>query len=296
MLAFLSVCLTSTPALASENGSIGSYGIGVQTIAVGVLPPPGATLLSWYAVYYTADTFRDDKGHASIPDFGADLSVQALRVAHSWASYKGVTLTSAVSLESINAQIKVAGQKDSDFGPTLYGIEPLRFGVKLGDWYLQTGPYVWLPLGSYNKQALANSTLGYRTISQTVSATWLPTPQWELSLDTNVSFNSRNKDTGYHSGDLLGLTYSLGYRPFVTRPQWQIGINGFYARQLSDDDIDGRKVPTGFRLRKFAVGPQVVYWVSQAVAVAFKAQHEMGARNAPEGDSIWALGAFPLPF
>lgn len=290
----LSILLSASNSLASENGT-GNYGVGVQTVAAGLLPPPGMTMFNGYAVYYTADSFRDDKGHSLIPGFQADLHVQALRAVHTWGIYQGVTVTSSLIFESIYASIEAFGQKDSDFGPTLIDIEPVHLGIKLGDWYLQTGTYFWLPIGSYDEKALANSSFGYATISQSVAASWMPTPQWELSLDGNVSFNFENKDSNYESGDLLGLTYSLGYRPFLTNPKWQLGINGFFVKQFNDDKIDGRRVPTGFRLRKFAVGPQIVYWFSPAIAAVFKWQHEMDARNAPQGDSIWLQAAFPLP-
>ncbi|MGQ0696877.1 MAG: SphA family protein [Panacagrimonas sp.] len=286
--------IAASQSIASENGT-GNYGVGVQTVAAGLLPPPGMTMFNGYVVYYTADSFRDDKGNSLIPGFQADLHVQALRAVHTWGTFKGVTLSSSLIFESIQIELEAAGQEDSDFGPTLIDVEPLHIGIKLGDWYLQTGTYFWIPLGSYDRTALANNSFGYATVSQSFAGSWLPTPQWELSLDANISFNFENKDTHYQSGDLYGLTYSLGYRPFVSNPKWQLGVNGFYVKQFNDDEIDGVKVPTGFRLQKFAVGPQVVYWFSQAVAVVFKWQNESSVRNAPDGDSFWLQAAFPLP-
>lgn len=290
----LSILLSASNSLASENGT-GNYGVGVQTVAAGLLPPPGMTMFNGYVVYYTADSFRDDKGHSLIPGFQADLHIQALRAVHTWGTYKGVTFSTSLIFESIQIELEVAGRQDSDFGPTLIDVEPLHIGIKLGDWYLQTGTYFWMPIGSYDRTALANSSFGYSTVSQSLAASWLPTPQWELSLDANVSFNFENQDTNYHSGDLYGLTYSLGYRPFVSNPRWQFGVNGFYVKQFTDDELDGVKVPTGFRMEKFAFGPQVVYWFSPAVAVVFKWQNESSVRNAPDGDSFWLQAAFPLP-
>lgn len=290
----LSLLLTASQSPGSENGT-GNYGVGVQTVAAGMLPPPGMTLFNGYSVYYTANSFRDDEGESMIPGFQADLHVQALRAVHTWGTYRGITLTSSLIFESIYAKIEAFGEHDSDFGPTLVDVEPVHLGIQLGDWYLQTGTYFWLPIGSYDRTALANSSFGYATVSQSVAATWLPTPQWEVTLDANVSFNFKNKDTNYHSGDLYGLTYSMSYRPLLSNPKWQFGVNGFYVEQFNDDAIDGNKVPTGFRLQKFAVGPQVVYWFSPAVAVVFKWQNESAVRNAPDGDSFWLQAAFPLP-
>ncbi len=283
-----------TPTMASENGT-GNYGVGVQTVMPGALPPPGMTLFNGYIVYYSADSFRNDDGDSLIPGFKADLHIQALRAVHSWGSYKGLTLSSSVIIESIYAEIEAGGQQDSDFGPALIDFEPLHIGLQVGNWYLQTGTYFWIPLGDYDATALANSSFGYATISQSVAATWQPSPRWELSLDSNVSFNFENSDSNYHSGDLYGLTYHVGYRPFTSKPEWQFGINGFYVKQFNDDELNGVDVPTGFRLQKFAIGPQVVYWFSPAVAVVFKWQHESEVRNAPQGDSFWLQAAFPIP-
>lgn len=284
----------ASPTLASENGG-GNYGFGVQTVMAGALPPPGMTLFGGYVVYYSADSFRGDDGDALVPGFKADVHVQAMRAVHSWGSYKGLTLSSSVILESIYAEIEAGGQHDSDFGPTLIDFEPLRIGLQLGNWHLQTGTYFWFPLGDYDANAIANSSYGYTTISQSIDASWLPTPQWEISLDAHVSFNFENSDTNYHSGDQYGLTYHVGYRPFVSNPKWQFGLNGFYVKQFNDDELNGMKVPGGFRLRKFAVGPQIGYWFSPAVAVMFKWQAESSVRNAPRGDSFWLQAGFPLP-
>ncbi len=293
MLAVISLLVTSQ-SLGSENGGFGNYGIGVQTIAAGMLPPVGMTLFNAYAVNYRADRFLDDQGKELIPNFKADIHLQALRVLHTWGTYKGISISSSVIFESTYATIEAAGQKDSDYGPTLIEIDPIHLGINIGDWHLQTATYVWLPLGNYDPADLAHSSQNYATVSQSMAVTWLPTPQWEVTLDANVSFNFRNSETDYRSGDLFGLTYSAGYRPFPSHPQWQLGINGLYVQQFNDDEIDDQKVPTGFRLRKLSAGPQAVYWFSPAVAAALKWQHEVHVRNGPKGDSIWLQAAFPI--
>ena len=253
MLAVISLLVTSQ-SLGSENGGFGNYGIGVQTIAAGMLPPVGMTLFNAYAVNYRADRFLDDQGKELIPNFKADIHLQLIE------------------------------------------IDPIHLGINIGDWHLQTATYVWLPLGNYDPADLAHSSQNYATVSQSMAVTWLPTPQWEVTLDANVSFNFRNSETDYRSGDLFGLTYSAGYRPFPSHPQWQLGINGLYVQQFNDDEIDDQKVPTGFRLRKLSAGPQAVYWFSPAVAAALKWQHEVHVRNGPKGDSIWLQAAFPTQF
>lgn len=115
-----------------------------------------------------------------------------------------------------------------------------------------------------------------------------------LDLSSSISFNRTNPETDYRSGTLLGFTWAANYRPFASRPQWQIGINGLYLDQIRDDEIDGEDVPGGFQLRKITAGPQVGYWITPAAAVVMKWAREYEVRNAPQGDQIWLQAAFPF--
>jgi hypothetical protein len=294
-MAALLAAMAIAPAARASEGGTGNFGVGAVTVVAGALPPPGTTESYGYLLYYSADSYRDDAGHSAIPGFKADLVVQALRVMHTWqARLWGLDLSSSLIGESIYAKVRAAGNTGHSFGPDLVCFDPFHIGGVFGNWYLQTGTYFYLPLGPYDPKALANSTTHYRSLAQEVSMTWMPTPRWEASVDANVSFNQRNEATGYRSGDLLGFTYGLGYRPFAAAPQWQLGLNGYYEQQFTDDRQDGAPVPTGARLRKFSVGPQAVYWFSPAAALVLKWQHELDVRNAPRGDLLWLQFALPL--
>ncbi|MDB5988547.1 MAG: putative signal peptide protein [Nevskia sp.] len=279
---------------ASENGS-GNFAVGAQTVIAAYFPPPNLTEFYGYLLYYHAGSFRDDHGHSAIPDFEANILAQAYRVAHTWGySAGGFSFSSSAIAETVYAKVHAGGETDDTFGIDLLELDPLHVNFDWGHLHLQTGPFFYLPVGPYDPTSLANSTTHYATFAHELAATWMPTPKWDVSLDSNVSFNLRNKATGYRSGDLFAVTYGVNYRPFDSNQKWQFGINGFYEQQFSDDHSFGQPVPTGARLRKFAVGPQAVYWVSPAVAVVVKWQHEMAVRNAPRGDLMWLECAFPL--
>lgn len=107
------------------------------------------------------------------------------------------------------------------------------------------------------------------------------------------SFNQRNNDTGYRSGNIFNTDYLMGYRlPFM--PKLQVGIAGHYTKQFSDDDISGDSLPNGNRLDKFAIGPQLFYSFDQATGMVLKWLHETNVKNGPMGDSIWIEAALPL--
>ncbi|MNP79333.1 hypothetical protein D3C76_1771450 [compost metagenome] len=83
----------------------------------------------------------------------------------------------------------------------------------------------------------------------------------------------------------------LGYS--VT-DKWQVGVQGFYSKQVSDDELDGEKYLDGFRGQSAALGPQVRYTISPGVAVVAKYQHEFAVENRSKGDRFWIQFAFPF--
>ena len=61
-----------------------------------------------------------------------------------------------------------------------------------------------------------------------------------------------NRDTHYRTGDLLDLEFAVSER--IGR--FQVGVTGFYAFQVEDDELFGLPVPPdGRRTKAFAVGP-----------------------------------------
>lgn len=293
-LAFVTLGLACLPmtGLATELGS-SNFPLGAQTVAVALLPPPGSTAFFGYFLYYHADSFRDNHGNSAIPDFDADIFAIAARVVHTWGSFKGLTLGVAAVLEPVSLKVDAAGANDEMTGMNLIGLEPFNMNWSTGNWHFMTGTLCYLPLGDYERGALANSSTHYANVTQQAGITWL-TSRWDISLNPNLSFNFRNRATDYRSGTLFGLTGGMSYRLFETDPRWQVGANGYYAKQLSDDRLHGDKVPGGFRLQKYSLGPQLTFWPSPTVALLLKWQHEFAVNNGPEGDLLWFEFVLPL--
>ncbi len=291
----LGLCAGIHAALASEGGGFSNFPAGAQTVAAAFLPPPGATEFYGYLLYYSGNSFRDGAGHAGSPGLRASVFAQAPRLVHTWQySIGGIHISSGLVAESDYIKIKVAGQRSEDTGLDLVGIEPFDLTAAYGHWHFLSGSHFYVPVGAYDGNAVANASTHYMAFAQQFAVTWLPSPRWDLSINPDVEFNMRNKTTGYRSGDQFGLTWGASYRPFAGRLNWQVGVSGFYASQFSDDRLHGAAVPGGFRLRKSAVGPQLMYWFSPAAVLQFKWQHEMAVRNAPKGELYWIEFAFPL--
>jgi hypothetical protein len=289
---FLAASLMSVPAAATENGLV-DFPAGALTTYSGFLPPPGATEVYGYVLYYDATSFRDNTGHP-FGGLSGTLFAQAPRVVHTWKPTLGpFAISFGAVVEADYAKIKQGGPRDEAVGVDLIGLEPLDLSATWGDWHFMAGPELYIPIGPYHPERLSNTTTHYFAYAPQVSVTWTPGPRWDLSINSVVEFNQRNNATGYRSGEVFQFTYGFGYR-VGPASAWELGFSGYYESQLTDDTLHGAHVPTGFHLRKNGVGPKVVYWFSPATAVVLQYHHEMDVRNAFKGDLCWLEFAFPL--
>jgi len=107
----------------------------------------------------------------------------------------------------------------------------------------------------------------------------------------SAAINSRNRHTDYHSGWTVHyeqlLAYSFGEK-------WQLGLQGFYFRQMRDDRHGGAIYLDGYRVRGAAWGPQLRYGFAPGMAVVIKYQQELASRNRTEGERLWVQLTFPL--
>lgn len=280
---------------ATENGDT-TWPLGVQTVVPALMPPPGVTEFYSYTVYYRADSFKGNNGRSTVPGFKLENYVQALRLVHTW-DYKtdsGIQFTSGIIGTGSHLKLQAGGVTDEKTGMRQAYVTPLNILYSpTPQLHLLGGIGVFMPLGGYDRKEFANTTPNYTSYVSEFALTWFPHPDWEISLAPTFSFNQRNKDTNYKSGDVFNADYLVGYR-FASMPKLQVGIAGHYTKQFSDDNIGGNTLPNGNRLEKFAIGPQLFYSFDQATGVVLKWLHESNVRNGPMGDSIWLEAALPL--
>ena len=281
------------PVAHAAEGGLSNFPFGAQTSYAALMPPPDTTSFFGYALLYKADSVRDNNGDR-IPGVEVEVIALAPRLVHSWkTSLWGFKLSSGIVVEGLYAEVKVPGAEDDDSGPTLLGIEPLYLTKSVGAWHFLTGPLIYLPLGSYNPNKLANSNLNFGALAYQFSSTWTPTADWDMSLNLAFEFKEKNDETDYRSGTQSGLTFGVGHRPFENK-KWDLGVSGFYTYQLSDDHKAGVDLPGGARTRKLAFGPKVVYWITPAAGIVAQWHRETAVRNAPQGDLFWLECAFPF--
>ncbi|MCM2546259.1 SphA family protein [Burkholderia glumae] len=286
--------LAAMPAVATENG-IDTYPVGVNTVLDGILPPPGDTRFYNYTQYYVANKFAGANGESSVPGFRSSVLVDAPRVVHTWGPTLGPFTISTgliVPLFHTNVRVPVGSGIRTGFGDII--LHPLMLGYvnPSHSLFVMASTDIGFPTGSYNVNRIANTGTNTYAFMPNVSATWFPTPDWELSGTAQVEFNSPNHATNYHNGAVATFDWVVGYS--VTKAV-QLGIQGFYLKQISDDKQNG--VPAagnGFRGQAVGIGPQIRWdWVPGS-SVVFKYQHEFAVRNRPQGERLWLEVSVPF--
>ncbi|MFO8154095.1 transporter [Thioalkalivibrio sp.] len=271
-----------TSAGATEGGG-SVYPYGLNTVATGVLPPPGHHLYL-YNLYYTADRAVDGDGRDAVPDFQLDVRAHTLR-------YLGVLDTQILGGRPawLLAQPFIDGDLEvGPFGDGRRGLGDTTTGIMLG-WkrphsHVIAGLDLTLPTGAYSTTRAFNPGRNHFAGTFYYSLTRPFAEHFDANLRVNLTVNARNPDTRYRSGVESGADYSLNRR-FGSR--WLAGVNGYVQYQLTDDKLRGEQVAEdGRRLRVFAIGPQVAYR-GDGWGIVGKWQRETGARNRAEGDRFW---------
>lgn len=267
---------------ATEGGG-GVYPYGLNTVATGVLPPPGHYVYL-YNLFYTADRSVDSDGRDAVPDFQLDVRAHTLR-------YLGVFDTRILGGRPawLLAQPFIDGDVEvGPFGDGRRGLGDTTTGIMLGwkrpDAQMIAGLDLTLPTGAYSANRAFNPGRNQFAGTFYYSLTRPLGERFDANLRVNLTVNAKNPDTGYRSGIESGADYSVNRR-FGSR--WLMGVNGYAQYQLTDDEFRGERVgEDGRRLRVFAIGPQVAYR-GDGWGIVGKWQRETGARNRAEGDRYW---------
>ena len=169
---FLSLVALTGTALATEGGG-GAYPNGAEDFMAGALPPPG-TYVKNYLTYYTASKFKDNNGNDLIPDFKLNVVADVLRVIHV-TNYKilGADWAFHALIPLAYQDVKLAGQSDDRFGLGDIIIDPIVLGWHTKNFHVAAGIDIFIPIGTYNQDRLANSGRNYWTFEPVLGVTYL---------------------------------------------------------------------------------------------------------------------------
>lgn len=172
------------------------------------------------------------------------------------------------------------------FGATPGSSEHIVYGLTVAGGFAFKAPTgVYVATNSFS----TGSNLWLMTPN--VALTYNTGPNWSLGDSTQVSarlfatFPLQNSATGYRSGDVLDVDWSVSQK----FGDWQAGVAGFvtyqYTADVGTNKVSGLACPSaacidGNRFGEFGLGPVVEYHVpGTPVSIKAKFTHDLWAKN-----------------
>ena len=220
-------------------------------------------------------------------------------------TFEGVATHLGSNTIAVPAQYQagISGLTSKDTGIGDLELSPLMHW-EIGDHQTVTfTPTIVIPTGDYKATQRANPGYGnYYTFRPSVQYAFIG-DGWDIGVRNVLSFNTRNKDTGYLSGKIYNMDFQL--MKFVSEDV-RFGLQGYFVRQLSADTYDATRavypntltpynLTDGNKMSVNAVGPALA-WLKNGgdMLVEGKVLKEYQARNRFEGTAIWFTVSKPL--
>ncbi|MDF2115171.1 transporter [Roseiarcaceae bacterium H3SJ34-1] len=295
--------LPFTAVHAAENG-LGFYLLGSKGALAALLPPPG--------VYFQNDAYFYSGslgGNRQLPlggVVGAGIKARAFIDLPTvlWVTPYEVlggnlafSLTTPIGGPNVNASLILGpfagGRSDS---LTTFGdpVASAMLGWKSGNFHWSLSGMANVPIGDYQKGALANIAFHRWAGDLSAAGTWLdPNIGLDISGVIGVTFNGKNTSTEYRTGTELHIEGAVSQ--YFTK-EFSVGAIGYYYQQISDDSGPGAKLGS-FRGRVAALGPTASYTFNVGiipVTARLKVVREFHTENRLQGTAAWLSLAMPL--
>ena len=273
--------LVASAAMATEGGG-SIYPVGTENYVCCALPPPGVYGMV-FAQHYRADKVRGNDGQVvTPPTFKVTANAIAPRLV--WVTphtVAGASLGMHAIFPIVDLDVNVA----PGLAQQKTGLGDIVFGPVLG-WHhspaLHTvlGLDVFAPTGTYDQNDLANIGRNH----------WAVQPVLGADAKVMWTYNFKNKDTHYKSGQELIVDYALGWG---MGNGWTVGAGGYAYQQINDDKLNGATVADN-KGRALAIGPSVKYDSGKGWFVTAKYQVEGSVRNRADGKAFWLKAVVPF--
>jgi len=307
--AFAALFIPGQPVIAAEGGS-GFYLLGQRGQGAATLPTMEGVFFSMPAYYYSGDASGSqplEVGGATT--LGLDLDLMLVTPTALWMTPVdflggdlGLSATFVYGNADLAANLAVVidGLGDFSFGDsddrwaTGDPVASAFLGWNGENYAYTLTSSVNIPAGDYDLGRLSNVSLNYWAADVTAAGTWFfPQSQIELSGATGITFNDKNDDTEYETGDEFHLEAAAFYQ---FSESLSVGLNGYYYKQLSGDSGAGA-VLGNLKGEVAAIGPGLsgTFMVGPApVSMSFSYYHEFSVENRLEGHSAWLTFFVPL--
>jgi hypothetical protein len=297
-LVAVSLLISAVAALPATGWSYGqpAVNLGFTSFVDGAPPAGPGVYFQQYFQYYTSDEFKD----FPVPGVEPELDV--------WVSLTQLIYQSDQELLfggkwGINAMLPVVSF-DLDNTPAILS-ENSGVGDLLVGPYLQWDPIMGangplfmhrielqmiFPSGDYDDKSLINAGSNHFSFNPYWAATAFLSPQWTLSWRLHYLWNDKNEDPFYlgpaqddtQAGQAVHANFTTAYE--VIPKQLRLGINGYWFKQTTDSENDGKDVDG--REKVFAIGPGLVWHFNQDQHLFINAYKESGAEHRSEGERV----------
>lgn len=290
LLTFAAITLSVGAGATEGGGSI--YPVGNENFTCCALPPPGLYGMV-YAQSLEADNVRGNDGQVVTP---STFKVRATAVAPRlvWVSKEQVSGGSFglhAILPLVDLDVHVApgvAQRKSGLGDVVFG--PFVGWHHSQNLHSVAGLDVFAPTGEYTKGDLANIGRNHWALQAVYGISWIDPNGLNADAKVMYTFNLKNKDTQYRSGQELIVDYSLGWG---FGNGLTAGVGGYIYQQTTDDKQNGAVVANN-KGRALSIGPSIKYDSGKGWFVTAKYQVDTHVRNRADAKAFWLK--FVTPF
>ena len=308
-LALLAAIQSSANVSAVEGGKQ-TYLLGAKGPQAGMLPPPG---LFEDLLFYTYT--GEANPNINVP-FDGNITVNAdvvlniaaptllwvpdLTIGGGRLGFLGILPIGSVDVAAgaILAGPGGAPIVGASLTDTSFTVGDPQIGAVLG-W--NSGAFHWnfsavanVPIGRYDKGALANLGFNRWSVDLGGSATWFdPQVGFELSTTAGFTLNGENSATNYESGDEFHIEFAALHH--VSR-EFNWGLVGYHYEQITGDSGAGA-VLGSFKGRVTALGPHVGFTLPIAgkpIGIKARFYSEFNVKNRLEGHAGYVTISIPL--